>query len=365
MKTGPSLVIIADDLSGAAETAGAIAAATSAVVELRMEPWPGPHPQVLVIDTDSRAMRPSHAVLECAKALASIDPGTIVYKKVDSLLRGNIDLELRAMHGLGFGLIAALAVPRIGRTVRSGVMHVDGEVLGAIGDVIELPSIVIPLGVVRSAHLRAALVSALDAGTIAICDGQTQSDLDLVASVLVGLERRVAIVAAGGFARSLAPLLAVSEGVARFSTGADRVVAVVGTLAASAALQVDRLTEAGTRRIVLRPGCRLALDGSDAVVTLSAVDEWTAESLREAYAAIADGIRALDGRTDLVLTGGDTARRILDRLGTRRLYAESEIEHGVVLSTTDDGAAVVTKPGSFGSDDTLLRILDHLKGRRP
>ena len=62
----------------------------------------------------------------------------------------------------------------------------------------------------------------------------------------------------------------------------------------------------------------------------------------------------------MVLTGGETARAVLDALGVRWLEPLAEIEHGAVLSRTDQNALIVTRPGSFGEADSLLKIVERL-----
>jgi uncharacterized protein YgbK (DUF1537 family) len=62
----------------------------------------------------------------------------------------------------------------------------------------------------------------------------------------------------------------------------------------------------------------------------------------------------------LVLTGGDTARSVLDLLGVQQLQVLGELEPGICLSR--DGARfVVTKAGGFGDSQSLVRVLRHLR----
>jgi 4-hydroxythreonine-4-phosphate dehydrogenase len=65
-------------------------------------------------------------------------------------------------------------------------------------------------------------------------------------------------------------------------------------------------------------------------------------------------------RADLVLTGGETARRTLEALGVRELAAVAQIHHGAVQCRTPDGRMVTTRPGSFGGPDGLVRIVEAL-----
>jgi len=58
----------------------------------------------------------------------------------------------------------------------------------------------------------------------------------------------------------------------------------------------------------------------------------------------------------LVLTGGETARAVLSRLGIRALRVVGEVETGVpILVAEGSGLPVVTKAGDFGDNETLLR----------
>ncbi|MFD0477229.1 nucleotide-binding domain containing protein [Nonomuraea thailandensis] len=66
----------------------------------------------------------------------------------------------------------------------------------------------------------------------------------------------------------------------------------------------------------------------------------------------------------MVLTGGETARRVLDTLQVRELTPVGQIHHGAVHCHTPQGRSVVTRPGSFGDRDSLLRIAAHLAPER-
>jgi 4-hydroxythreonine-4-phosphate dehydrogenase len=78
--------------------------------------------------------------------------------------------------------------------------------------------------------------------------------------------------------------------------------------------------------------------------------------------ALADvAARIIDDTADLVLTGGETARTVLDRLGVHSLEPIHEIHTGAIMSVTPTGRRVVTRPGSFGGSDSLVTILHHLQ----
>ncbi|MEU1947609.1 nucleotide-binding domain containing protein, partial [Streptomyces sp. NPDC020125] len=76
---------------------------------------------------------------------------------------------------------------------------------------------------------------------------------------------------------------------------------------------------------------------------------------------IRDAVAAHHGAVDLVLTGGETARRVLDALAVAELDPVGQVHHGAVHLSTPDGRSVVTRPGSFGDPDSLRHIVQALR----
>src|SRR5918993_5639252 len=91
-------LVIADDLSGAAETAG-IGHRYGFPTKLARERPKFFAPGLTVIDTDSRSLPPEEAAAAAMRAVAGIDPASfdLIYKKTDSVLRGPIAWELDAL----------------------------------------------------------------------------------------------------------------------------------------------------------------------------------------------------------------------------------------------------------------------------
>jgi uncharacterized protein YgbK (DUF1537 family) len=126
------IVAIADDLSGAAELAGAASRfGLSAEVHTRFHPET--RAEVIAIDADTRSMPQDQAArttLDIARTVAAINPRWI-YKKCDSVLRGNVLAELRAIMSATRTVRAVLisANPERGRVIRGGKLFVLGESL--------------------------------------------------------------------------------------------------------------------------------------------------------------------------------------------------------------------------------------------
>ena len=87
-------LVIADDLSGAAEIAG-IGRRYGLPTKLARERPKFFPPGLTVIDTDSRSLPPEEAAAAAARAVAGIDPTSfdLIFKKTDSVLRGPIAWE--------------------------------------------------------------------------------------------------------------------------------------------------------------------------------------------------------------------------------------------------------------------------------
>ncbi|HUE97000.1 MAG TPA: four-carbon acid sugar kinase family protein, partial [Longimicrobiaceae bacterium] len=123
------IVVIADDMSGAAELAGAATRlGYSAEVQTRFTP--GVHAGVVCVDSGGRMLSPSAAAAGMERMIRAVLAATPdwIYLKFDSVLRGNILPELRSAlraTGLEHALLVT-ANPGRGRTIRGGDYHIDG-----------------------------------------------------------------------------------------------------------------------------------------------------------------------------------------------------------------------------------------------
>ena len=163
--TPPRLVIVADDLTGAADSAGrAVQAGLEAVILPAGDALPtdaAALPQVVAMSTDSRALPPEDAGKRVALAVGrAIEwrPATW-YKKIDSTLRGNLGAELDALVAtLGGAARVAIcpAFPAQGRGLEDGSLVYAGDaprslhLPNRLAEQTDLPVATIPLSVVRS-----------------------------------------------------------------------------------------------------------------------------------------------------------------------------------------------------------------------
>ena len=134
------MIVIADDISGAAEIAGighryGLRTRLRRLTDNSETPDISRSPDVdlIVVDTDSRSgpVEQATARLERLDAAELRQHDRALYKKTDSILRGHVHAEMRALLGLS-GRSAGLLVaqnPSLGRVIRHGRYLVDGTPL--------------------------------------------------------------------------------------------------------------------------------------------------------------------------------------------------------------------------------------------
>lgn len=122
--------VIADDLTGAAEL-GAVGLRHGLRAEIVVQGQPGGEANLICIDTNSRTCGPKEAGRRASLAARRLRTcgAQWIYKKVDSVLRGQVVAELEAVM-LQLGLKRALLVPAnpaLGRTISEGKYFLRGR----------------------------------------------------------------------------------------------------------------------------------------------------------------------------------------------------------------------------------------------
>ncbi|MPY59594.1 4-hydroxythreonine-4-phosphate dehydrogenase [Streptomyces spongiae] len=392
------MLALADDLSGAAETAMALRLPSRIVLGapaggLRAEGGSVALPaagECVVVDLDSRQLPANDAARSVQSAVAAgAFHGGLLFKKVDSLLRGNLAAETVAYAAGARGVVIAPALPVAGRTVCGGVVHLRGVPLHAtdawraegrppprsVSHALRgVPTALVPLPVVRGGALADHLSARFAQGRHPVCDAETDEDLNLIAAAAHELGPDVRMLGTGGLASAVGRLLAPTPDptLPRPRGTTERpLLVVVGTAEPTATQQIEQLTAVGARHMPLSPGelTRAPTGRLDitpiGITVVSLTGPVSPAASRELVATLASAVADVAGGSDLVLTGGETARRVLDALHITQLRPVAQIHHGAIHSRTPDGRCVVTRPGSFGEADSLLRIARALRPETP
>jgi uncharacterized protein YgbK (DUF1537 family) len=389
-----SFCIVADDLSGAADCAAAFVRAAGPVPVFLGEV--GERTESLAMDTDTRTMDSAQAAVVTARTFEHIarsgSDTQLVYKKIDSTLRGHIGVELRSALVAAPQFAGALitpAFPEQGRILIDGQLRVHGrpvESLGHAGDLMALLHIAgLPAVLLSqqpdSGALARRLVETIRAGArVVVADAADRKDLDRIAGALCSPEvARLLVVGSAGLARSLALHV---ERRAYPESGrvppAGPVMTVVGSFSKASLAQVQLVQESGDAQVIrLKAGHWLEPQHADlrqrtlviarqhlrshANVLIGVAGEAEQPFSRSVVRAMARlTAPLLEYAGTCVLTGGDTARAMFNELGVDRFDVSAEVEPGIPIGhASHPAAAFVVKAGGFGDAAALRRIIRH------
>ena len=411
------LLIIADDLTGAADcgVAGASYGLTSVVVLGEAEGETDT--DVLAIDANTRRLNAKDAAAETARLVRMYMPGSkcLLFKKLDSTLRGNVAAELaavlstrREIAGDRTRIVALLApaFPAAGRTTANGRQLIHGRPLedsdstqcerprcrSNIPEILRdegMSSALIDIATVRSGtrSLRTAISRVAEEVDVIVCDGETNHDLQeiAIASMVLGpgtvwagsagLAHHLPRAAGFAFARVSIPDQPLASGPTLFVVGSRSYTSreQVALLAASPNI----LTISVSNQILIEGASselwqehKLAMtellnSGRDVVVLPVSEHSIESNDVPLLSAALAQLVAPCSQSVGaLVATGGETARAVLDAWRVSRLHLIGELEAGLPLSLAENGnrwLPILTKAGSFGTSQTLIHCWQFLR----
>jgi uncharacterized protein YgbK (DUF1537 family) len=428
------LAVVADDLTGAADTGAAFLPAFPSTLLLIggvAETLPAnPRPAAVSASVNSRHADPAEAadrVRKTAAALARFSPA-LWYKKIDSILRGNLGAEADALldaldREISF---VAPAFPAMGRTTESDVHRVNGTPVDQTEAARDPRSPVresrlsrriaeqsrysvghVDLDTLRESPTAAKerIESLRTAGVRHVAFDATESrDLDRIAALLRRDYPDAIPVGSAGLASALARRfrkpksqseIAPPGGSAHFDQPSRKILFVRGSASAVLAAQIDRLREQFGIPVVEFPADVLAAPETEAPapdqiqrmaanwetgLALGIAPPSPADSSSSPEPA-ADADRLVRGLADwaaaliqagqpdgLFLSGGDTAEAVLSRLRAQGLWLRGESVPGVIAGEISggplSGLRVWTKAGAFGSPQALVHLYANLPKKR-
>jgi D-threonate/D-erythronate kinase len=409
------MVMIADDLSGAADCGIACANHGLPTVVLLDGAEGGSDVEVLAVDADTRWRDQQSAARVTARLVCQYasDDRCLFFKKLDSTLRGHVAAELAAAlevrrSGAGGRVVAVMApaFPANGRTTANGRQFIHGrpleeseiwqrEHLPARSHIPEmlaearLNSAVVSTACVRSGvhSLQEAIRRLADEADVIVCDAETDEDLRAIATASMVLGPRTVWAGSAGLAYHLplvagftqtavsAPDVALADGPTLF---------VIGSLSGVSREQAAILAARGDVVTVnLSPHMLIEGAGSqqwkaheqelgdaveagtDVMLLPDSNHRMTSEQGPLLCSALAKMAAHLAGRVGaLVATGGESARAVLHGWGVNKLRLLGELETGLPVSVTEGWSRalpVLTKAGGFGTPQTLLRCHEFLR----
>jgi D-threonate/D-erythronate kinase len=339
--------IIADDLTSAADGAGPfVSCGLRAVISRKTLPMT--ESNVAVVDSGSRSLNAAAAAAKVSELTRQLATCSILYKTVDSTLRGHVTAELEAAFAQSArkSVVFAPAFPAAGRTTVNGVQLVDGV---PVSKTIYGRDPVHPARTSMLVELMPASVRNIN-----LFDATTQEELDGHVAALPNPEE-ILWVGSPGMAQALARRIAPEGRRVRPDPpmNGTKVLVAVGTANPLSHHQASVLS--GVRDVVLLNGP--AERQVEPTVVLDRIAEDAARGLKGgAFGA-------------LIATGGDTTEAILDRLNIRQFEVLAELEPGFPLGHAElaDGTSllIAMKAGGFGDDTTLIRAVARLRRAVP
>lgn len=366
------IVVIADDITGAAEIAG-VAWRMGCRVGFTTSPGrlAADDAEVAVLATDTRSMSRGEAVALTERIVGSLrrDPATLIFKKTDSVLRGHVVAELRLLMRLGYERALLLpANPSKGRCICNGQYLIDGVPLDktVFGHDPEFPARTADAAAIvgEGTHFVTAESESLEPG-ISVGECRTEDDIAVYVrrfgdgqTLFAGAADtfRALLTAAGCVNRTVQPFAGL---------GCSRTLLVFGSTVRHDIMQQPFFSR---NRVAVSNMPDEVFDGADPqlwcermiaecaaadsvllrIPQQAEVDAARARWLRRAMAAVTACAVGEYAPAEVVIEGGATAFAVLTELGWDDFAVDCEVAPGVVrLRHTASGTCVTFKPGSY------------------
>ncbi|SFS69278.1 Uncharacterized conserved protein YgbK, DUF1537 family [Succinivibrio dextrinosolvens] len=425
----PKIAIIADDLTGSADSAVQFASeemATAVVMPGSDIPTDN-NLDVIVIDSESRDVKEKDAyieVTEACKKVLKLNMDILLYKKVDSTLRGNIGSELQAVSDTFKPqlIIFSPAFIPSERTTIDGVQYLKGVRLEET-ELARIPKSPVTTSDIKEIiskqsalkcsnlyiedlnksveEIHQKIISSInDDVKILICDAAEASHQEKLVAACSGLNN-IVYSGSAGLALALSRSLSASDKHKRDSkaiSGVSKILVLAGSISKTTRTQTEELLKQFDCELIrtnpeltvsspkesAKDCCnkiREALLKSDIVVVSAAFEasdvQRTAKEgerlgisffeIGEIMASCMSDImhECADLFDGYVLTGGDTAIHACKACNAGMLEIIEEVQSGIPLTKILTGNLkdryLVTKAGAFGNDSAFTDAVKKLK----
>jgi uncharacterized protein YgbK (DUF1537 family) len=403
------MVLIADDLTGALDTGVQFTDSEANVFVTTADRIKGEKSaDILVIDTESRHLLAEEAYGTVYEAVDCVRHRfQWIYKKTDSLLRGNLGAELAAVLDSSGRkkLVFVPSYPRMRRIVKNGRLFVDGvpiththnakDALDPVATSVVSEIIAKQTDLtVRLTNLAMETFSISGEKEILISDAITDDDMHRIARRILPYMRDIAVAGCAGFASVLkeyaAPAAAAGTAVTKIDTRSHLI--ICGSINERTRRQINYAVEKGLPHLVLTPEeyngefhsdeiirviCGMLRENGAALVCTARDDKdieksdmyvkehrLPAENLHIRISKSLGEITAEainTGNVDVLsVVGGDTLFGIMSALDGRGFIPVREIRTGTVQSVmllrSGGTKTILTKAGSFGEDDAIWHM---------
>lgn len=393
-------LVVADDFTGANDT-GVQMKNRGLPVDVTLFPKEETVDSSIVLDTESRNISANDAynkVKQMSETVLKGNQFSLVYKKVDSTLRGNIIDELRALDDVyqADKVVFAPAFPTINRTTENGIHKLNNIPLMTTEFAKDPLSPILTDNITtmledgfneKVIHHSAGNKIDLEGAKYHTFDALNESDLLRIASSLLSSSQRILWVGSAGLANALFQTLYPLK----------PALAVVGSISENSLKQVEYAEENGIEVLQIeveelfdKKNIKPLAQNAISLLKTNGKLVITAAKNRSDYTRTLDYAKELGMSSEdcswyvqkflsdvtsyllqeielsgLFLTGGATAISVMDAINTTRVSIQEELLTGTVYSTLSDGPHqglnIVTKAGAFGEQEDLLYCLEKIR----
>ncbi len=373
------IAVIADDFTGAAEIGGiGLRYGFRIIIETRVSS--DYNADLLIVSADTRSLTPGQAAKKLekiTKQLADLRP-RYIFKKLDSVMRGNIAAELLAQiraSGKKRAIIVA-GNPHFGRIIENGHFSIHSVPLSKthFSDDPDFPgtsSSVIDIigkgryGVVSRKHTEELPETGLIAGDVTsledLREWARRMDSDTVAAggagffdTLLGNDYLKLPVAGNGRISPGARSLFVLGSTFPKSSDMEPRFQCAGIVRKNMPEEVYAGTETSTDSFEKWVGDVVSCLQKNLKVLVLADHHFNngkeiTQRVREKTAELVSRVMGQTSLTDLFIEGGATTSEILGKLGIWKLYPCRELDRGIIQMHVDNypDLCITTKPGSY------------------
>lgn len=409
------IVIIADDLTGACDTGVKFHNAglrTRVLTDIPTANFACAEDiSVISINMNSRVISAERAKQTTCSVLEMLqEKGDFyLYKKVDSVLRGNIMAEIEGVfHALSPNyVIVTPSFPETERRIRDGVLHIQTpqgqkdavDALALLQSQTSRKCALIGLKVVRrgpKAVISCARELFEGGATVLLADAWEQSDLDILAEAVLALGTRCVPVGSAGLAQSIAEKFPIKKPMAQKQKDPIQggALIVVGTRHPTTLHQLRQLKKYADLKTYVIPANGVTQDNlmdvlekalsnplnptgrAGILLTTDGIYNGAESSetslLRNEYnplilEALGRSVLRLSHSQNIagiIATGGDVAMEVLKRMNLQWIDLMTEPIPGIVAGyaggALEKNLLITTKSGGFGGEDALVKMLQYI-----
>jgi len=410
------IAIIADDLTGAADAGVQFCPSLGPIYMAGSKQTKFDSTNIqykgLSIFTDTRSNTPVRAadtVFQATKIIQRLAP-RVIYKKIDSCLRGNLGSELDAMVSAlhATASFVSPALPEQGRTTVNDCHLINGIPVNEteIGQDPLCPINESQLSILLANQSQMLIghihLNDLEEGGDAlfeqvkkllvkgcrhiVFDAQETRHLDAVAALAQTQFKNILLVGSAGLAHSLARVINPKKDLKTITDRPqlEKWLFVCGSASQILVEQANTLARStGWERVIIDANILAADTTSTQRKSLLTELEtsWCAGSLIiginrdienktdqnpnqivQGLADVISSLLSLGAPDGLFLSGGDTAEKVLFKANGSAILLREEFLPGIVFGEIASGPLkglpVFTKPGAFGRPDTLVKLLE-------